>query len=82
METSVSSNTLYFLEKGTSAPNVVDLISKHRRTHLLLTPITLKDLIEDDDEADQADTSAVYVFDLTVVARSKTQTAGKSLELF
>ena len=38
--------------------------------------------VENDDEADPADTSAVSVFDLTVVARSKTQTAGKSFELF
>ena len=49
----VHGEALYYMEKGTSAKSVVDLVSKHRRTHLLLTPIRLKDLIEDDDETDQ-----------------------------
>ena len=49
----VHGDTLYYIEKGTSAKSVVDLVSKHRRTHLLLTPITMKDLIEDDDETEQ-----------------------------
>ena len=53
----VHGGTLYFLEKGTSAPNVVDLISKHRRTHLLLTPIRLND----NDETEQDDKEVVSV---------------------
>ena len=48
----VHGDTLYYMEKGSSAKSVVDLVSKHRHTHLLLTPIALKDLIEDDDETD------------------------------
>ena len=51
----VHGDILYYIEKGTSAKSVVDLVSKHRRTHLLLTPIRLKDLIEGDDETDQED---------------------------
>ena len=34
---------LYFIRKGTSAKNVVDLVSHHRRSHHLYTPIHMKD---------------------------------------
>ena len=44
----IQGETLYYIQKGTSAKNILDLVSCHRRSHHLYTPITLEDYEEDD----------------------------------
>ena len=46
----IDGETLFFIRKGTSAKNVVDLLSHHRVSHHLYTPIQMKDDISFDIE--------------------------------
>ena len=46
----VDGETLYYIQKGTSAKNILDLVSCHRRSHHLYTPITLKEIFLDQED--------------------------------
>ena len=46
-KTEVHKKTLFYLEKGTSAPTALDIVKKHRRAYQLYIPIN----VEDDEES-------------------------------
>ena len=48
----IDGETLFYIEKGKSATNIVDLISIHRRSHRLCTPIKMRDSCDSFDDYD------------------------------
>ena len=51
----IDGETLYFIRKGTSAKNVVHLLSQHRRCYHLFTPIKMKEIFSRENSTNNED---------------------------